>query len=117
MYKADPNDKTKQIPKGVARVGDRNQSIAEVHPPRVIVKSPDHIIINKVNQNYKFYYHTSSSYGKTIITSNKDWITGSLATGQAAGGPQRLDINPVAWDLTDGAGSVGDITFVYRGKN
>ena len=33
----------------------------------------------------------------------------------AAGGPLKLDINPTAWRQTDTAGSVGDVTFVYRG--
>ena len=41
--------------------------------------------------------------------------TGSLL-GNAAGGPIRLDINPVAWRQTDATGTVGDITFVYIGN-
>ncbi len=63
---------------------------------------PTHILINKVG-NYSFAYESGS-----LAT----YTSGSQVT-DAAGGPIKLDIQPIAWVSKDGA--AGDVTFVYKG--
>jgi len=101
-YKADPNNSNKMIPKAIptSAYGKSVNPAAEV-----ITDRPNYILVN-VNGTYAFAYQ-SGSVGT--------YETGSVLNN-AAGGPVRLDINPVAWRQTDAAGSVGDITFVYTGN-
>ena len=61
------------------------------------------ILINKIG-NYSFAYESGSL---------DTYVSGSQVTN-AAGGPIRLDINPIAW-ISKG-GVAGDITFVYTGR-
>ena len=101
-YEANPNNSKKQQPKAIP-VSAHGRSVnpgAEVFTDR-----PNYILVN-VNGTYAFAYE-SGSVGT--------YETGSLL-GNAAGGPIRLDINPVAWRQTDATGTVGDITFVYIGN-
>ena len=102
MYNVDPNNNKKQIPKGRPKT-----AYGKVTTPaeETIQNRPNHILVN-MNGTYAFAYE-SGSVGT--------YETGSLL-GNAAGGPIRLDINPVAWRQTDAAGSIGDITFVYTGN-
>ena len=101
-YEANPNNSKKQQPKAIP-VSAHGRS---VNPgAEVITDRPNYILVN-VNGTYAFAYE-SGSVGT--------YETGSLL-GNAAGGPIRLDINPVAWRQTDAAGSVGDVTFVYTGN-
>ena len=53
--------------------------------------------------NYSFAYESGS-----LAT----YTSGSQVT-DAAGGPIKLDIQPIAW-ISNG-GAAGDVTFVYRG--
>tara|TARA_E500000305_G_C3914206_1_gene184843 strand:+ start:316 stop:615 length:300 start_codon:yes stop_codon:yes gene_type:complete len=64
---------------------------------------PNYILINKIG-NYSFAYESGSL---------DTYVSGSQVTN-AAGGPIRLDINPIAW-ISKG-GVAGDITFVYTGR-
>ncbi len=88
----------------------------------VITKRPNSIVINQPG-TYAFLYNTTSSLGVTISASltldqTANFVTGSVVPGDAdAGTPSvALEINPVAWRQTDSAGTLGDITFVYKGK-
>ena len=100
LYEADGK---KQKP--IVRDGTGFYSHATCPPHSTKTKRPTYIVVNEPG-TYKFSYeNTPSSY-----------ITGSVVASN--GGPIRLDISPTAWkDASDGAGSVGDITFVYVRAN
>ena len=100
MYQADPNDSKKQIPK--ARSIDAYGKAVNP-PPTIITDRPNYVVING-SGSYAFAYQSGSL---------DTYTTGSFLDDAA--GPYRLDINPVAWYKTDGAGIAGDITFVYTG--
>ena len=96
LYEADG---IKQKP--IARTGTAFYSHANCPAAQTIVKRPSYVIVNN-SGNFSFAYE-SGSYPDV-------YITGSIIEN-AAGGPIRLDINPVAWG---GEGvSTGDVTFVY----
>ena len=101
-YEADPNNTNKSQPKAIP-VSAYGRSILPA--AEAIVDRPNYILIN-VNGTYAFAYQSGS-----VST----YETGSLV-GNAAGGPIRMDINPVAWRQTDAAGTLGDVTFVYTGN-
>ena len=99
-YEANPNNNLKSQPKAIP-VDAYGQSINPA--PEVITDRPNYILINKIG-NYSFAYQSGSL---------STYVSGSQVTN-AAGGPIRLDINPVAW-VSDG-GVAGDVTFVYTGN-
>ena len=99
-YEADPNNTNKSQPKAIP-LSAYGQSINPA--PTVITDRPNYILINKVG-NYSFAYQSGSL---------STYVSGSQITN-AAGGPVRLDINPVAWVSSGGA--AGDVTFVYTGN-
>ena len=99
-YEADPNNNKKSQPKAIP-VSAHGQSMNPA--PTAITDRPNHILINKIG-NYSFAYQSGSL---------STYVSGSSVTN-AAGGPIRLDINPVAW--TSVGGVTGDITFVYTGN-
>ena len=99
-YEADPNNTNKSQPKAIP-VSAHGKAINPA--PTVITDRPNYILINKVG-NYSFAYQSGSL---------STYVSGSQITN-AAGGPVRLDINPVAWVSSGGA--AGDITFVYTGN-
>jgi len=101
-YQADPNNPKKQIPKTI--VGQGYYGKVTTPAAEVITAKPNHILVN-MNGTYAFAYE-SGSVGT--------YITGSVVDDGA--GPIRLDISPVAWRQTNAAGSVGDVTFVYKGN-
>jgi len=101
-YEADPNNTLKMIPKAPSIDAHGK---ATVPSEETIVDRPNHILIN-VNGTYAFAYESGS-----IST----YETGSVVNN-AASGPVRLDINPVAWRQTDAAGTKGDVTFIYTGN-
>ena len=101
MYQVDSNDNTKMIPKASPiknKIG--HATTPAPYPERA--PRPTYILVNKVG-NYSFAYESGS-----LAT----YTSGSQVTN-AAGGPIKLDIQPVAWVSKGGA--AGDITFVYRG--
>jgi len=109
LYKADPNDSTKQIPNN--QPNDLQFSHAECPTHSTITKRPTYVNVN-VNGTYAFAYSSASA---ALGTSTTNYITGSVHPGANAG-PFKLDISPVAWKQVDGSnvgGTVGDITFVY----
>ena len=111
-YQQDPNDSTKQVPKGVFSY--ENASTAIIPPELVVQKRPSSILVNKVG-SYKFLYTTTGSVGTTVdelTGAGGNWITGSILT---ADGPQELPIQPVAWAKCNEDAVLGDITFIYRG--
>ena len=99
-YEADPNNNKKSQPKAIP-VSAHGKSTTPA--PEVITDRPNYILINKIG-NYSFAYTSGS-----VST----YVSGSQVTNAAAG-PIRLDINPVAW-VSKGGGA-GDITFVYTGN-
>ena len=75
---------------------------------------PTYVIVNTIGK-YGFLYETTSSIGGDVSGQASSFITGSIIEN-AAGGPIKLDINPIAWyksDTAQGAAAVGDVTFVY----
>jgi len=101
-YEANPNNNLKSQPKALPLSAHAKATTPNAE---TIVDRPNHVIIN-VNGTYAFAYQSGS-----VST----YTTGSVLNN-AAGGPVRLDINPVAWRQTDAAGTVGDVTFVYTGN-
>ena len=100
-YTVNSDNNKKQQPKAIP-----TSAYGKVTTPaeETIQDRPNHVIIN-MNGVYAFAYE-SGSVGT--------YTTGSVVDDAA--GPIRLDINPVAWRQTNGAGSVGDVTFVYTGN-
>ena len=104
MYRADPNDNTKQIPNSVPQ-SSYGKAIAPA--PRVNQDRPHYVLLN-----------SSGSYAFAYASGSKDtYVTGSKLEKSGAG-PVRLDINPVAWRRIDGtnAGVAGDVSFIYLGN-
>ena len=97
MYTTDPNDGKKQVPKArpQSAYGKATTPAANTHVDR-----PHYVLVN-MNGTYKFSYDGST------------FSTGSVVDDAA--GPVKLDIQPTAWNQTDAAGTVGDVTFVYLG--
>ena len=100
MYKADPNNTAKQVPK--ARAISAYGKATQPGPYPLRHARPNYVLINTTG-NYSFAYKSGS-----LAT----YVSGSLIQSANAG-PIRLDINPIAWLSSDGA--VGDVTFVYTG--
>ena len=97
MYQVDPNDSKKQVPKARSTdaYGKATTPAANTH-----VERPNYVLVN-MNGVYKFSYDGAT------------FSTGSVVDDAA--GPVKLDIQPTAWNQTDAAGTVGDVTFVYLG--
>ena len=97
-----------QIPKGspdTARGNLLRATLQEVYKP------PHFVIINN-SGTYAFLYNSSCSYG--VSEADKSlYITGSVMGSNQ--GNLRLDVQPSAWRQTDAAGTLGDVTFVYKG--
>jgi len=100
MYKADPDNDKKMIPKAIPTSAHGKATTPD---KETIQDRPNYVLVN-MNGTYAFAYTSGS-----VST----YETGSVVDDAA--GPIRLDINPVAWRQTDAAGSVGDVTFVYTG--
>ena len=111
FYKQDPDNTSKQIP-DVSPGGIHRFSHATVPIKEVVTKRPSYVIVNKVG-TYAFAYETSASVGGVSDDEHSKFVTGSVVQN-AAGGPTKLDINPVMWRRTDAASVLGDVTFVYR---
>ncbi len=100
-YRVDPDNNLKMIPNTKVikeAYGRATTPAAESIQPR-----PSHILVN-MNGAYAFAYESGSV---------ASYQTGSVVDDAA--GPIRLEIQPVAWRQTDAAGTIGDVTFVYRG--
>ena len=100
LYKQDPNNSTKQVPDVSAPI-TRRVSHAINPAPQTITDRPTYVVVNRVG-NYSFAYE-SGSYPT-------EYVSGS-SLPNAASGPIKLDISPVAWGSTTQA--TGDVTFVY----
>jgi hypothetical protein len=99
MYKADPNDSTKQVPNSPNHNADA-YTIAKAPAAEAEVNRASYVIINVENATkYEFLYETGGSYVDYGIV--------------AADGPVRVDIQPIAWK--GGDGTTGHVTFVYQG--
>jgi len=115
LYKQDPDNSKKQVPVANNRVLIDKATVPTIE---TIQERPSKVIVN-INGTYAFLYETTSSIGANTETGDgkqiANYTTGSVL-GNAAGGPVTLPIRPVAWRQTDAAGSVGDVTFVYKGR-
>ena len=100
-YEANPNNSKKQQPKPIPTSA---YGKATTPDKETIQDRPNHVLIN-MNGTYAFAYVSGSA---------STYTTGSVVDDAA--GPIRLDINPVAWRQTNGAGAIGDVTFVYTGN-
>ena len=104
-YEADSNDNKKSQPKAIPVSAHGRATTPAPYPARH--ERPNYILINKIG-TYAFAYESGSA---------STYATGSIVSN-AAGGPIRVDINPIAW--TDhGAtpvGAAGDVTFIYTGN-
>ena len=116
-YKQDPNDSNKQIPQPLP---DSAFAKVTTPTPEVIHEAPSSVIVN-VAGTYAFAYNLTGSIGAAVTCGNthfsSSYITGSVMAAEQ--GNLKLDIQPNAWASTGdgkGGGSVGDITFVYRGR-
>ncbi len=101
-YQADSTDSTKSGPKGL-HTEDFGKSILPA--AETIYDRPNYVIDpgNQAGAIYAFAYESGST---------STYITGSSSQ---KGGAIKLGIQPVAWRRTDGASTLGDIVFVYRG--
>ena len=97
-YEADPNNNKKSQPKSIP-VSAHGRSINPA--ATVITDRPNYILINRVG-DYLFAYQSGSL---------ASYVSGSSVV---AGGPVRLDINPIAWNSATAV--TGDVTFVYTGN-
>ena len=102
LYKADPNDSTKQIPDNPIQGSQYSKATCPTN--EIVSKRPTYVIINKKGTYAFSYENTPTTY-----------ITGSSLNGDDDRGnaSPRLDIQPTAWRKTDATGAVGDVTFVY----
>ena len=101
MYKADPNNTAKQVPK--ARSSDAYGKATQPGPYPLRHARPNYVLINTTG-NYSFAYKSGS-----LAT----YVSASLIQSANAG-PVRLDINPIAW--TSSGGEAGDVSFIYLGN-
>jgi len=106
-YILDPNNSNKQVPNNTGRGYQQLAGYSVNHATNIKVKSPTYVTVNKVG-TFAFSY-----LDQTTGTGTSSFITGALVQN-AAGGPVKLDINPIKWKRTDAASVTGDITFVYR---
>tara|TARA_E500000178_G_C16715587_1_gene614783 strand:- start:246 stop:578 length:333 start_codon:yes stop_codon:yes gene_type:complete len=107
-YRSDPDNNLKMIPNTKVikdAYGHVTAPLANVNQPR-----PSYVLVN-VAGTYAFSNENSASVGGTIMD------TGTFETGSVVetGGSIRLDINPRSWMQTNAVGTVGDVTFVYKG--
>ena len=100
-YEADPNNSKKQQPKSIPLSAYGNAITPAPYPARH--DRPNYILINTVG-DYSFAYESGSL----------DTYQSGSKIENVAGGPVRVDINPIAW--TSNGGKAGDITFVYTGN-
>ena len=107
-YKVDPDNNLKMIPK--TKVANDAFGYAINPTAETFQKRPSYVLIN-VNGTYAFQNFNSSS----VADNRGNYVTASILN-DAAGGPVKLDIQPQAWrEIGSSAGTVGDVTFVYRG--
>ena len=116
FYKADPDDNRKQIPKPLGGISSSRNIFSNAITPaeNTLTKNPSYIIINTSGSFGFMYTATGSLSAGTVMafSSASYFITGAVVP---AGQTTRLDIQPIAWHRQDAAGTVGDITFIYRG--
>tara|TARA_B100001094_G_scaffold132547_1_gene128417 strand:- start:1254 stop:1577 length:324 start_codon:yes stop_codon:yes gene_type:complete len=94
MYKVDPNDNTKMVPKSAFQYTEAVSPAKET-----TVERPLYITINNEHATaYEFMYETDGGF----ISAGKFQADGTI----------RLDIQPIQWK--GGAGNTGDVTFYYK---
>ena len=102
-YNVDPDNNLKMIPTSSPIKHKVGHSLNPApYPARH--ERPNYILVNTIG-NYSFAYESGSLATYTSGSKIED----------AAGGPVRLDINPIAW--VSKGGLSGDITFVYKGDS
>ena len=109
MYKADPNDSTKQIPN--SHISASLTNFVTIPVAGIVSDRPTSVILNN-GGTYKFCYETTASLGGTTLDAS-DYVSGSVITADA--GPVTLDIQPLAWAPGGANAITGDVTFVYKG--
>ena len=109
LYKADPNDSTKQIPDNPIQGSQYSKATCPTN--EIVSKRPTYVNINSEGE-YAFLYETTSSFGGNVAGQIANFETGSVIQSANAGGI-KLDISPGAWRRIDAADAVGQVTFVY----
>ena len=100
-YRVDPDNNLKMIPNTkVIKDAYGHASTPAPYPARH--KRPTYILVNTIG-DYSFAYESGSL---------ASYASGSKIEN-AAGGPIKLDIQPIAW--TSIGAKTGDVTFVYKG--
>ena len=106
LYKADPNDSTKQTPD----VQGSNRFDKAVNPAHCsATKTPSYVLINTLlTTEVGFFFGTSASLSTAGNTTKANYpIMGNdLSAGT------KLNIHPTAW--SGSAADAGKITFVYK---
>ena len=118
-YNYDSSTRKTTGPKTTVHVGK-----STLPSPLIHTKEPSYVTVN-ADGTFAFLYvndvSASSTFGSASSTAEfSAYVTGSLVfSGSQAGGPIKLDIQPRAWRRTDTGltGTVGDVTFVYKGGN
>ena len=107
MYKQDPNNSNKQIPKSP----DLSETFNEATTPAAVTiqERPNQVIIS-TEGSYKFLYNTTASNGGTSTA--ETYSSGSVIGED--NGSVTLNIQPVAWDTSDRAPVTGNVTFIYK---
>ena len=100
-YTVDPDNNLKMIPNTKV---DRERLGRAINPTPYPNRHerPTYILVNTIG-DYSFAYESGSL---------ASYVSGSKIEN-AAGGPIKLDIQPIAW--TSVGAKTGDVTFVYKG--
>ena len=111
-YKVDPNDSTKQVPKGLP-----NNAYDRLVTPITgsLVKTPNYIQIGAVpTQNIGFFFGSSASFASKAPEGNMHTSASHYVDfGKPAAGT-RLDIHPSSWSGSLADAKAGAGIFVYK---
>ena len=116
MYKKDPNDSTKQVPKPLS---DNARDKVTKHQAGTFIKTPHYVYVAKTipaNDELKFYFESSASFASDVGGNGAKVLTGASSSKYVSFGlPEigtRFDIHPTAFSCSNALSS--SINFVYK---